>query len=161
MYRLASETADGIHWVLRRNCSVTPRQLGVMYVLLSTLSLVVAGFFWTRGVRMVLLFSVVELLAVAVAFLVYARHAADGEHISLSGGRLVVEQEDAGRLLRVEFSGHAVSVDAPSDHLSLVLVRGGGCSADVGRYVRADLRPVLAQELRQALRGQEAGVGIP
>jgi uncharacterized membrane protein len=153
MYRLASVTADGIHWVLRRNCSVTPRQLGAMYALLSTLSLVVAGFFWTHGVWMVLLFSVVELLVVAVAFLVYARHAADGEHISLSCGRLVVEQEEAGRLLRVEFAGHAVSVDAPSDRQSLVSVRGGGCSADVGRYVRAELRPVLAQEIRRALRG--------
>lgn len=152
MYRLASVTADGIHWVLRRNCSVTPGQLGAMYGLLSALSLVVAGFFWTYGAWMVLPFSMLELVAVGVAFLAYARHATDGEHICVSRGGLVVEREDAGRLLRVEFVGHAVSVDAPSDLQSLVSVRGGGRSAEIGRYVRAELRPVLAQEIRRALR---------
>lgn len=152
MYRLASVNADGTHWVLRRNCSVTPRQLGAMFGLLSFLSLAVAGFFWVHGAWMVLPFSMVELLAVGLAFLAYARHATDGEHICVSYGRLVVEREEAGRLQRVEFAGHAVSVDAPSDHQPLVSVRGGGRSAEVGRYVRAELRPVLAQEIRQALR---------
>lgn len=161
MYRLASVTADGTHWALRRNCSVTPRQLGSIYALLSALSLVVAGFFWTHGAWMVLPFSLVELVAVGVAFLVYARHATDGEHICVSCGRLVVERENAGRLSRIEFAGHAIRVEGPSGHYSLVSVRGGGRSAEVGRYVRADLRPVLAREIRRALRGQEAGVGIP
>lgn len=152
MYRLASVTADGVHWVLRRNCSVTPRQLGMVYGLLSALSLAVAGFFWTHGAWMVLPFSMMELVAVGVAFLAYARHATDGEHISVSRGRLVVEREDAGRLLHVEFVGHAISVDAPAGRQSLVSVRGGGRSAEVGRYVTAELRPVLAQEIRRALR---------
>lgn len=152
MYCLASVTSDGTHWVLRRNCSVTPRQLGAMYALLSALSLVVAGFFWTHGAWMVLPFSVVELVAVGAAFLAYARHATDGEHICVCRGRLVVELEDAGRLSRIEFAGHAIRVEAPSGQRSLVSVWGGGRSAEVGRYVRADLRPVLAQEIRRALR---------
>lgn len=152
MYRLASVTADGVHWVLRRNCSVTPRQLGAMYALLSALSLVVAGFFWALGAWVVLPFSVVELVVVGVAFLAYARHATDGEHICVSRGRLVVEREDAGRLSRVEFAGHATCVEALPGHRSLVSVRGGGRSAEVGRFVRAELRPVLAQEIRRALR---------
>ena len=152
MYRLASVNTDGIHWVLRRNCSVTPRQLGAMYGLLAAVSLSVAGFFWSRGAWMVLPFSALELLAVAVAFLVYARHAADGEHISVSHGRLVVEREDAGRLQRVEFAGVSVSVDAPREGQPLVAVRGGGRSAEVGRFLRAELRPVLAREMRLALR---------
>ena len=100
------------------------------------------------------LFGVVRgVLLVGVAFLVYARHATDGEHICVSCGRLVVEREDAGRLSRIEFAGHAIRVEGPSGHCSLVSVRGGGRSAEVGRYVRADLRPVLAQEIRRALQG--------
>lgn len=152
MYRLASVNTDEIHWVLRRNCSVTPRQLGAMYALLAAVSLGVAGFFWSRGAWMVLPFSAVELLAVAAAFLVYARHAADGEHISVCRGRLVVEREDAGRLQRVEFAGASVSVEAPSEGQPLVRVLGGGRSTEVGRFLRADLRPALAREMRQALR---------
>lgn len=152
MYRLASVNTDGIHWVLRRNCSVTPRQLGAMYGVLAAVSLGVSGFFWSRGAWMVLPFSALELVAVAVAFLVYARHAADGERISVSCGRLVVEREDAGRLQRIELVGASANVEGPTDGQPLVRVRGGGRSFEVGRFLRADLRPMLARELRQALR---------
>ena len=161
MYRLASVTADGVHWALRRNCSVTPRQLAAMFVLLSLLSLAVATFFWSQGAWMVLPFSALELLAVAVAFLMYGRHAADGELISLQKGRLVVELEEAGRLTRVEFPGHAVVVDMPADERRLVSLRGGGRVLEVGRFVRQELRPVLARELRWALSGRGDFVGIP
>ena len=120
MYRLATVTPDGLHWILRRNCSVTPQQLGAMFVLLSVLSLTVAAFFWSQGAWMVLPFSALELLAVAVAFLMYGRHAADGEHISLQNGRLVVEREEAGSLSRVELAGSAVRVDVSADERRLV-----------------------------------------
>lgn len=152
MYRLATVTPEGLHWILRRNCSVTPRQLGAMFVLLSVLSLTVAAFFWSQGAWMVLPFSALELLAVAVAFLMYGRHAADGEHISLRNGRLVVELEQAGSLSRFEFASHAVRVDALFDERRLVSLQGGGRTLVVGRFIRPDLRPVLARELRSALR---------
>lgn len=153
MYRLATVTPDGVHWILRRNCSVTPRQLGAMFVVLSGLSLAVAAFFWSQGAWMVLPFSALELVAVAVAFLMHGRHAADGEHISLQNGRLVVEREEAGSLFRVEFAGYAVRVDPPGDERSLVSLKEGGRTLEVGRFVRPDLRWVLASELKSALRG--------
>lgn len=161
MYRLATVSTDGVHWALRRNCAVTPRQLGAMFGVLGVLSLSVAAFFWSQGVWMVLPFSVLELLAVAVAFLMYGRHAADGEYISLRDGRLVVELEEAGRLERVEFAGHAITVDMPFDERRLVSLRSGGRALEVGRFVRQDLRPVLASELRSALQGHRAALGIP
>jgi uncharacterized membrane protein len=153
MYRLATVTPDGLHWILRRNCSVTPQQLGAMFVLLSVLSLTVAAFFWSQGAWMVLPFSALELLAVAVAFLMYGRHAADGEHISLQNGRLVVEREEAGSLSRVELAGSAVRVDVSADERRLVSLKEGSRTLEVGRFIRPDLRPVLAMELRWALRG--------
>ena len=153
MYRLAMVTVDGVHWRLRRNCSVSPRQLGVMFMLLCVLSLTVAGFFWSQGAWMVLPFSALELLAAGAAFLVCARHATDGEAISLCNGRLVVELEEAGSLHRVEFVGQGVSVELPSDGKRLISLRGSGQAMQVGRFVRPDLRPVLASELRRALRG--------
>lgn len=153
MYRLATVTPDGLHWILRRNCSVTPQQLGAMFVLLSVLSLTVAAFFWSQGAWMVLPFSALELLAVAVAFLMYGRRAADGEHISLQNGRLVVEREEAGSLSRVELAGSAVRVDVSADERRLVSLKEGSRTLEVGRFIRPDLRPVLAMELRWALRG--------
>jgi uncharacterized membrane protein len=150
-FRLATASADGLHWILRRNCSVSPAQLGLTFGLLSALSLSVALFFWFQGAVLVLPFAALELMALATAFLVYARHAADGERISVHGGRLVVELETAGRTERCEFARDWVRVEPRNGH-GLVELRAGGRSVRVGRYLRSDLRPVLAREIRQALR---------
>ncbi|MFN8954553.1 MAG: DUF2244 domain-containing protein, partial [Burkholderiales bacterium] len=93
-----------------------------------------------------------EVLVVGLAFLVYARHAADGESISLQGGNLVVELETAGRLQRAEFERQWVRVEPKSGDLSLIELSGQGRSIEVGRFVRPELRQVLAREIRKALR---------
>ena len=152
-FRLATVSSDGMHWMLRRNCSVTPQQLLRMYLSLSVVSMGVAGFFWAKGATLVLPFAAVELVAVGVAFLVFARHATDRERISLCDGRLVVEQESAGKTLRCEFARHAVHVALQVDGDQLIEVHEGGHSVRVGRYLRSDLRPVLAREIRMALKG--------
>lgn len=150
-FRLATVNTDGIHWALKRNCSISPAQMGAAMGVLSVVSLLVAGFFWFQGVVLVLPFAVLELLALSVAFVLHARHAADRESICVSSGRLVVEQEVAGQLLRSEFVGDWVRVESPARG-DLVEVSGGGRSVRVGRYVRPDLRATLAWEMRQALR---------
>ncbi len=91
-------------------------------------------------------------MAVGAAFLVYARHAADGEKISLQGGRLVVEFEHGGQLEREVFNPAWVRVEPKSGDRSLIEVSGQGRSIKVGRFVRPELRPALAQEIRMALR---------
>ena len=97
---LATVSGEGLHWISRRNCSVSPSQLGGMFLALCAVSLSVAGFFWFMGVKLVLPFTAIELVALATAFLVYGRHATDQERISLSSGRLVIEQELAGKTRR-------------------------------------------------------------
>jgi uncharacterized membrane protein len=117
------------------------------------LSMGVAAFFWSQGATLVLPFAVLELVAVGTAFLVYGRHATDNECIRLMEGRLVVEWETAGRSSRCEFAREWVRVEPRSDAGQLIEVRGGGRSVRVGRFLRSDLRPLLAREIRQALRG--------
>ena len=138
--------------MLKRNCSVTPAQLGWMYGSLCVVSLGVGVWFWVLGARFVLGFAWVELMAVGLAFFVYARHATDGETISLRGGRLVVELESAGRCERAEFNRNWVRVEPRAGDTSLIEVSGQGRMVKVGRYVRPELRPVLAHEIRRALR---------
>jgi uncharacterized membrane protein len=152
VFRFATVQGQNIHWFLKRNCSVTPGQLGWLYASLCVVSLGIAGIFWVQGARMILPFAWLELAAVGVAFLAYARHAADGERISLQDGHLVVELENAGRLERAEFHRDWVRVEPRADGRSLIELSGHGRSVNVGRYVRPELRPALAQEIRQALR---------
>ena len=123
-----------------------------MYGSLCVVSLGIGLWFWQMGARLVLGFAWIELMAVGLAFLLHARHAADGEQISLHGGRLVVELEQAGRLQRAEFDSHRVRVEPRADERSLIELSGQGRSIQVGRYVRPELRPVLAREIRMALR---------
>ena len=152
-FRFATVSGQNIHWLLKRNCSVTPAQLGWLYGSLCVVSLGIGTFFWFQGAKLVLPFAWLELVAVGLAFLTYARHATDGEKISLQGARLVVELENAGRLQRAEFDREWVRVEPSADDRSLIEVSGQGRSVSVGRYVRPELRPALARELRLALRG--------
>lgn len=152
-FRFATRSEEGLEWRLRRNCSVSPSQLGILYASLCVVSLGVAGFFWAQGATLVLPFAALELAAVAAAFLVYARHAADGECVRLMPRALVVEQETAGRLVRREFAREWVRVETVQGAPSLIEVRGEGQSVRIGRHVRAEWRPQLAREIRQALRG--------
>ena len=152
VFRFATVQGQAIHWFLGRNCSVTPAQLGWLYLSLCLVTMGVGTFFWFQGAVLVLPFAWLELAAVGVAFLVYARHAADREHILLTGRQLVVETENAGRLERAEFDRDRVRVEPAVDGRSLIEVSGQGRRVIVGRHVRPELRPVLAREIRAALR---------
>ena len=151
-FRFATVQGQNIHWLLQRNCSVSPAQLAWLYVSLCFVSLAIGTFFWIQGATLVLPFAWIELVAVGAAFVVYARHAADGERISLQGRQLVVELESAGRLQRAEFDREWVRVEPSAADRSLIEVSCRGRSVNVGRYVRPELRPALAQEIRRALR---------
>ncbi len=145
--------SQGVQWLIKRNCSVTPSQLIRLYVSLCVVSMGIALMFWIQGARMIMTFAWLELLAVGTAFLVYARHARDGEKITLHGPRLIVELENGGRTERAEFAREWVRVEPRSGDGSLIEVSGQGRSVVVGRHIRPELRPALAREIRSALRG--------
>lgn len=148
----AARPADAgcLRWVLKRNCSVTPRQLAGVYVSLCVVSLGIATWFWAQGAVLVMPFAGVELLGIGWALLVYARHATDRECVVLTDGRLSVERWVAGRVDRVEFAAAWVrlAVRPPGAMLEL---RGEGRSVVIGRHVCPQHRDALAHELRAAL----------
>lgn len=115
-------------------------------------SLAIGGFFWLQGAKLILAFAGLEVVLVGVAFFVYARHATDGEWISLQGASLVVECESAGRRERAEFARQWVRIEPKSGDRSLIELSGQGRSIEVGRFVRPELRQALAREIRNALR---------
>lgn len=153
VFRFATVHGQNIQWFLRRNCSITPSQLGLMYLLLCIFSLGIGTAFWFHGATYILPFAGAELVMVGAAFLVYARHASDGERILLAGPQLVVELESGGKLQRAEFRREWVRVEPQSGDGSLIELSAQGRSVNVGRFVRPELRPMLAREIRLALRG--------
>lgn len=151
-FRFARVSDQSVAWRLRRNCSVTPQQLGMLYGSICLVSLLIGLGFWQLGAKLVMGFAGLELLALGVALLVYARHAADGETVLLQGERLIVERDCAGRRERHEFGRTQVRVADVSDERPLIEVSAPGQQVQIGRHVRPEWRPALVGELRQALR---------
>lgn len=143
-----------MEWLLKRNCSMSPRQVFGLYLSMCALSLAIAlGFTW-HGAAPVLAFAGFEMLCLGLALLVYARHAADCEHITLADGALVVIHRRGTHTERTDFRAAWVRVEPTAADCSLVALSGDGREAQVGRYIRPEWRAALAQELRSALRLQ-------
>ncbi len=143
---------QALQWLQKRNCSLTPRQLGLFYLSLSAVSLLIGVFFFLQGAPLVLLFTGLELLAVGVALAIFARHAGDRETLTLVGRSLQVEQWVGQRVKRTDFPADCLHVEPARGQGSLVQLSGRGQQVRVGRFLRPELRGAFARELRHALR---------
>lgn len=152
-FRFARPVDGVIGWSFKRNCSITPTQLLRVFIMLSVASLGVASFFWLQGAVLVLPFAFVEITVLAIAFVMYARHATDAEVARLEGDWLVVQLETAGKVEQVRFPRASVRVEPLQDEANLIEVTARGMRLCFGRHVRAEWRPLVAQEMRLALRG--------
>ena len=89
-----------------------------------------------------------------VAFVVYARRAADYERIELARGRLQVEVAEAERRVRYELdAGRArVVLERNEGYGARVLLREAGKEVEIGRHLDASSRIEFADELSRRLR---------
>jgi uncharacterized membrane protein len=140
-------------WLLKRNCSITPRQLMQAYLALCIVSLAIAVFIALRGAWYVLGFSVLELGIVGGAFLYYARHATDRERIVLSGDWLQVELIEGGNVRRLTLPRRGVRLVPLSAQRELIRLQvvDTGVEVAVGRYLTARKRHELLLELHHEL----------
>lgn len=136
-------------WVSKRNCSISPRQLLGFFVSLSLVSALVAGLCWVGGAKLVTPFTALELVVLAVALLVHARHAADRERVEFGADRVVVEWECAGSVERIELPTRQTRILMHDN--GLIVFKAGQAVAFAGRYTRPERRETLARELRRAL----------
>ncbi|MEY4429736.1 MAG: hypothetical protein RLZZ182_2425 [Pseudomonadota bacterium] len=122
------------------------------------LSLGIGTGLFLAGATFILAFSVVEVLALAVALWLHARHATDREVLSMVGDRLVVDTHDGPRLNTIELPLHWLRIEPQSHQRALLTLSALGRSVEVGRHVAPVWRHALAQELRQALHAQRQGL---
>jgi uncharacterized membrane protein len=149
---LGDEAGSGLRWVMRRKCSLAPRQVIAAYSAICLVSLSIASVFAWFGATPVLYFAGLELLLLGLALMVYARHAADHETITLKNSTLAVEHHCGNRVERAEFRADWLRVEPAQGQGSLLELSGAGRKTVVGRYLRPEWRQMLARELRQALR---------
>ncbi|CAJ0796165.1 hypothetical protein LMG7141_03197 [Ralstonia condita] len=144
------------NWLLKRNCSLSPRQVGWFYLSIVILSFAIATFFTWQGAWFVLPFSGLEVACLGWALLYHARHASDYEHIRLDADRLVVEQVSAGRKACHEFNARWVRVELKGPLREQVALCSSGRVVRIGRYLDPAGRRRLADELSRCL-----GLGSP
>ncbi|WP_296228414.1 DUF2244 domain-containing protein [Ralstonia sp. UBA689] len=144
------------NWLMKRNCSLSPRQVGWFYLSIVILSFVIATFFAWQGAWLVLPFSGLEVTALGWALLYYARHASDYEHIRLDADALVVEQVFASRRVRHVFNPRWVRVELEESLREQVALCSSGRVVRVGRFLDPAGRRCLADELSWCL-----GLGSP
>ncbi len=139
-------------WMLSRNCALTPRQVAGFYLSVIAASLLIATFCALRGAWMVLPFSLIEIVAVGVALLVYARHAVDCERVSLGGDALWIESVDGSRrsVVRLDRWAARVVTDRRPRGVEVCVVARGQRVA-VGRFIGERERRHFARELGRAL----------
>ncbi len=151
-YRWSYVVESGRHqWLLKRNCALRPWQLAAWFVTVVLAALAIAAVCAAGGAWIVIPFAIVEAIAVGVAFMVYARHAADYERIEATRDRLVVECGCGQRIDRFEQGGCAIRVEYDPRERGPIRLVAGGESVAVGRYVPDDRKEMLARQLRGAL----------
>lgn len=145
---------DRREWLLKRNCSLTPRQtFAVFAVLCASACAVGVAFMLLHGTWIVLGFAAVEISAIGAAFLHYARHATDHEHIALKDNCLLIEQFSAGAVLQIWLDASRIHVEPPHHARDMIVLEARGIRVEVGRFATDEMRRQVAQELRRGLRG--------
>ena len=138
-------------WVLKQNCSISPQQLAKAYAAICAASLMVAIFFTMRGAWLVMVFSLLELSAVAAAFLYFARHAMDHEHIALSEACLLVELVRGESKRQFRLDPRRTQVALPVLRHGLIGLEANGGRVEVGRFLTEWRRREFARELKHEL----------
>lgn len=155
--RVGSAAAGAACWDLRRNCALRPGQLVIALVALCLPCLLVALGFWWAGVPWVLPFAGVEVAAVVLALVHYARHARDGEWIAVDGDQ-VVWQRVRGQTVengRADMCGLRVKEGREQGAAVELLARGR--PLEFGRHAAPMVRDRFAAEFALTLTTRQAG----
>jgi uncharacterized membrane protein len=139
-------------WLMKRNCSVSPRQFVGFYLSLALFSLAIATPLFLNGAWLVLPFTGIELTVTGIAFVIYARHAVDYERIRLYQNRLLIEQMNAEELTQFEFNPRWVRVEAGATPREPLTIISRGQSVKIGQHLAQHRRQHFAAELRASLR---------
>lgn len=139
----------GFSLTLKRNCSTSPAGLAGVFAALALVVVAIGAGFAAAGAWLVLPFAGLEVLLLGVAYLAYARRAADYERIELDAGRLTVEVGEAQRTSRFEMEARRARVCLEE---SRVVLRGAREQLELGRHLDAQTRERFAAELQKRLR---------
>jgi uncharacterized membrane protein len=138
-------------WQMRRNCALTPKQLLKFYIILASLSIVVATGFLLAGVWVILIFTTLELMAVTIGFLIYCRHALDSETVEIDGKQLIVKKFIGYKESIYEFNTQWVTIELPLEDSKTFFIRQSSRRVELGQFIRYEQQIALIAQVRASL----------
>jgi uncharacterized membrane protein len=146
------ERSPSFSFTVKRNCSISPNGCLRLLAMMAMLCVGIALLFACFGAWMILPFAGVEMLALATAFYLVGRHAADHERIEMQDGLLTVRVHEAGRNTEYRFNPawtNLVVEEAPQT--MRLAIRSQGRELEIGRHLDRGRRHALAAELKHRL----------
>lgn len=144
------KTNYGYEFYLKRNCSISPTQLAIIFMLLGIISIVIGVIFYSIGATLILPFSFVEVFALATAYFYNALHANDYERLKVDS-RVVYFESKYGRSFREENFLRSLTRVLPNDNNDLINISQGQRNILFGRNIHTRLRPSLTLEIKRVL----------
>jgi uncharacterized membrane protein len=138
-------------WLMKRNCSFSPKQVGMFYLSLVFFSLLVAGYFLLIGVWMIFIFTSIEILALTIALYVYTRHALDYEKISIDNKKLLVERSWGGKVETHEFNTMWTKLERTGASGRRIALKNSTSHVPIGFFVRLNEQHKFERELESYL----------
>ena len=136
---------------MKRNCALTPKQLFQFYAVLVFFSLLVGIGFLIAWVWMIIIFTCIELSALTLGFLIYARHALDYEEIEINGTILRITKFIGSKTKEYEFNSRWTQIVLPKDKPKIFVLSSEKQNIELGQFVTQDQLPQLISEIKACL----------
>lgn len=140
-----------VEFICRRNCSIGPRAMMLVFASLAAVSFGVGATFAALGPWLILPFAGIEMVALALAFVLCARRAGDFERIRLLPHVLTVEHVQGQRQVVHQFNPQWAKLEIVHGALSIrVLLSQAGRRLELGRHLGFQQRCAFATAFKAA-----------
>lgn len=148
---LGRHEGDGWVWHLKRNISISPSHLAFIFGCLGLISLLIGFGFYVMGATLVLPFSLVEIAVLFLAYFYNAIHANDYEKLIVDGNLIKIETKLGFKTHQMQLVRSLTRVDTLTHMNEMVHLRQGTKDTHFGKFVHANLRPLLARKISERL----------
>ena len=138
-------------WHLKRNISIAPSTMAFIFMGLGFVSLLIGFGFYLAGATLILPFSLLEITALLLAYFYNAVHANDFEKLTVEGNAIKIESKIGFKVAEVQLVRSLTRVDTKIHLNGMIQLRQGKTDTFFGRFVHANLRPLLAKKIAERL----------
>ena len=149
--KIGTKNDYGYEFYLKRNCSISPALLAIIFIFLGLISIFIGIIFYFFGATLILPFSFLEVFALVAAYFYNTLHANDYERLRVDKKNVYIESK-FGHEYREENFLKSLARILPSEKGNLINLSQGQRNIHFGKNIHTSLRSLLEVEIKQALK---------